>query len=213
MKKNKAINKTEKDQANSYYKQVQELEYAIEGKLGQFKEYTEQNMTSTWDSEVNTLEKEINDLLVQLEASLSKVDELILSESLHSSLQMRQIERYKNNLNEYRVAFKKQKTSIKNSQRRRTLLQGASLSKSSTLQEDKLMQEREGIESSSTQASVLIEQAYSTRVNLREQHSSLLGSNSRILNVTQIIPNMNLLLRKIRNKKRRDKNKENKKVK
>ncbi|PVV01489.1 hypothetical protein BB560_004092 [Smittium megazygosporum] len=189
---------------NSIFFKAQNLAYKIEQKLAEHKALSQNANLVDSSMDISGLEAEISGSLKQLETLLEGAESNI-EENVNEQMFLRQVERHKNKLYEYSSTFKRQKSNVLNMKRRQALLQGATISKSLNSNEQMLMQERMHIEDSLDQTNHIIGQAYDTRDNLRNQHSSLLGSTNRVTAVSQLIPNLNLLLRRIRFKKQKDK--------
>ncbi|PVU98362.1 hypothetical protein BB559_001641 [Furculomyces boomerangus] len=192
----------------SQSKKAQEIERKLEHGINQYAEYsTPKNnvvIDSEWNRNITEMEKNIGQMLNELEATVHKLDEFTANGSSSMGIPFRMLQRHTDSYQEYRISFKKYQMNANNVKTRHGLLGKSREYRAGATGEEMLLDERIHIDSSIEQTEFIIGQAYGVRTDLRDQHGSLINSTNRVIDVGNIMPNINVLLRRIRARKLRD---------
>lgn len=149
------------------------------------------------------LEGELNTILGDLQAVVGEMEETVKL----SRGSKRVLERHHSMYQDYVKEFHRYRDNIQASVNRSQLLAGASTTGTDTnvSNRDRLVAERGRIDQAHTDIDMVLDQAFSVRQDLSEQRSILGGTTSRMVDVTERIPGLNLLLGRIRSRKRKEK--------
>ncbi|KAJ2856653.1 protein transport protein gos1, partial [Coemansia erecta] len=150
------------------------------------------------------VESEISTILGDLEAVISEMEETVQQQRGSS----RVLERHQSMYADYQREFQRYKSNVQASVARSELLQGKSTAAASagdTSDRDRLVMERERIDQAHLDIDMVLDQAFSVRQDLDDQWSVIGGATSKMVDVTERIPGINLLLGRIRSRKRKEK--------
>ncbi|KAJ2745256.1 protein transport protein gos1 [Coemansia sp. BCRC 34301] len=150
------------------------------------------------------LETELGTILGDLEAVIG---EMSVTVQLQRGSK-RVLERHREMHSDYVREFNRYKTNVHAALSRSDLLTGSSGSRGGAVNvadRDRLVQERGRIDQAHTDIDMVLDHAFSVRQDLAEQRSMIDGATSRMVNITERIPGINLLLGRIRSRKRKEK--------
>ncbi|KAJ2339675.1 protein transport protein gos1 [Coemansia sp. RSA 2673] len=119
----------------------------------------------------------------------------------------RVLERHREMYNDYVKEFNRYQTNVQAALTRSELLTGSNSGNSvaNVADRDRLVHERGRIDQAHTDIDMVLDHAFSVRQDLVEQRSIIGGATSRMVSVTERIPGINLLLGRIRSRKRKEK--------
>ncbi|KAI7834045.1 hypothetical protein BX661DRAFT_176531 [Kickxella alabastrina] len=149
------------------------------------------------------LESELNTVLGDLNAVIGEMGETVQQQRGSA----RVLERHQGMYADYVREFQRYRTNVQASLARAELMdgsQGTGVS-GNIGDRDRLVMERSRIDQAHTDIDMVLDQAFSVRQDLAEQRSMLGGVTSRMVDVTERIPGVNLLLGRIRSRKRKEK--------
>ncbi|CAH7685400.1 hypothetical protein BY996DRAFT_6431565 [Phakopsora pachyrhizi] len=164
-------------------------------------------------AESRELEEQIEENFKQLSLLVDQIFRLIETTSPSPTPSMiHTCNRHKEILEDYTRDFRRTKTSLRECEQRASLLSSVrseisafKSSQASSLDEDnRHLNDRNSINSSSRLADDILGQAYETRYQFSAQRQSILGSNSRMGNVVSSIPGVNSLISMINSRRKRD---------
>ncbi|KAJ2600380.1 protein transport protein gos1 [Coemansia sp. RSA 1721] len=149
------------------------------------------------------VESEITTILGDLEAVISEMSETVQQQRGSS----RVLERHQTMYADYQREFQRYKSNVQASVARSELLEGHRVAGNAgdTSDRDRLVMERERIDQAHLDIDMVLDQAFSVRQDLDEQRSFISGATSKMVDVTERIPGINLLLGRIRSRKRKEK--------
>ncbi|KAJ1796311.1 protein transport protein gos1 [Coemansia sp. RSA 2399] len=150
------------------------------------------------------LESEIKSVLGDLDAVIKEMVETVQLQRGSS----RVLERHRGLYNDYLREFQRYQSNVQNALARSDLLGDANASGASVVDvsdRDRLVAERGRIDQAHTDIDMVLDQAFSVRQDLSEQRTFISGATSRMVDVTERIPGVNLLLGRIRSRKRKEK--------
>ncbi|KAJ2157043.1 protein transport protein gos1 [Coemansia sp. RSA 552] len=148
------------------------------------------------------LETELKTILGDLEAVVGEMDETVQ----HRRGSSRVLDRHRAMYNDYVREFQRYQSNVQSALSRAELLDGADGGQAAdTSDRSRLVGERVRIDQAHTDIDAVLDQAFSVRQELFEQRSVVGGATSRLVDVTERIPGINLLLGRIRSRKRREK--------
>ncbi|KAJ2394170.1 protein transport protein gos1 [Coemansia sp. RSA 2603] len=147
-------------------------------------------------------ETELATILGDLEAVISEMKETVQQQRGSA----RVLERHQNMYTDYQREFQRYKSNVQTAIARTELLGGSRvLASENTSDRDRLVMERERIDQAHLDIDMVLDQAFSVRQDLGEQRNMIGGLTSKMVDVTERIPGINLLLGRIRSRKRKEK--------
>ncbi|KAJ1733824.1 protein transport protein gos1 [Coemansia sp. Benny D160-2] len=152
------------------------------------------------------LENDIKSVLGDLDAVIREMEETVQ----HQRGSSRVLERHRGLYNDYLREFQRYQSNVHNALARSDLMGDADTSGGRAAaidvgDRDRLVAERGRIDQAHTDIDMVLDQAFSVRQDLSEQRVFLSGATSRMVDVTERIPGINLLLGRIRSRKRKEK--------
>ncbi|KAJ1729440.1 protein transport protein gos1 [Coemansia biformis] len=151
------------------------------------------------------LETEITTILGDLNAVMDEMSETVQ----HQRGSARVLERHRGMYNDYVREFQRYQSNVKAAMARHELLGGGAQGRAATAADvadrDRLVGERMQIDQAHTDIDMVLDQAFSVRRDLAEQRSIIGGATARMVSVTERIPGINMLLGRIRSRKRKEK--------
>ncbi|KAJ2811045.1 protein transport protein gos1 [Coemansia furcata] len=158
--------------------------------------------SSTERQSCTQLETELKTILGDLEAVIGEMSETVQLQRGSK----RVLERHREMYSDYVREFNRYQTNVQAALTRSELLTGSNSDGSANVADrDRLVQERGRIDQAHTDIDMVLDHAFSVRQDLVEQRSMISGVTSRMVNVTERIPGINLLLGRIRSRKRKEK--------
>ncbi|KAJ2065948.1 protein transport protein gos1 [Coemansia sp. S2] len=167
------------------------------------KDVRELEMRSTERQNCVQLESEVSTILGDLEAVIGEMSETVQLQRGSK----RVLERHREMYNDYVKEFNRYQTNVQAALTRSELLTGSNSGNSvaNVADRDRLVHERGRIDQAHTDIDMVLDHAFSVRQDLVEQRSIIGGATSRMVSVTERIPGINLLLGRIRSRKRKEK--------
>ncbi|KAJ2903419.1 protein transport protein gos1 [Coemansia aciculifera] len=163
------------------------------------------NSDSTERQSCSQLEGELSTILGDLEAVIGEMSETVQLQRGSK----RVLERHREMYSEYVREFGRYKANVQAALSRTELMAGSSnggrSGAANVADRDRLVQERGRIDQAHTDIDMVLDHAFSVRQDLVEQRSMIGGATSRMVSVTERIPGINLLLGRIRSRKRKEK--------
>ncbi|KAJ1959229.1 protein transport protein gos1 [Dipsacomyces acuminosporus] len=149
------------------------------------------------------LEGEIKTVLADLEAVISEMDETVQQQRGSA----RVLERHRGLYSDYSREFQRYQANVQAAFARADLVGGATYGgdNADVSDRDRLVMERGQIDQAHTDIDMVLDQAFSVRQDLAEQRSIIGSATSKMVDVTERIPGINLLLGRIRSRKRKEK--------
>ncbi|KAJ2003858.1 protein transport protein gos1 [Coemansia thaxteri] len=148
------------------------------------------------------LEREITTILGDLEAVITEMGETVQMQRGSK----RVLERHRGMYSDYVREFQRYRTNVQAALARSELLAGGVAHGTVDVADrDRLIMERSRIDQTHTDIDIVLEQAFSVRQDLAEQRSIIGGATARMVSVTERIPGINILLGRIRSRKRKEK--------
>ncbi|KAJ2840472.1 protein transport protein gos1 [Coemansia sp. 'formosensis'] len=158
--------------------------------------------SSTERQSCTQLETELKTILGDLEAVIGEMSETVQLQRGSK----RVLERHREMYSDYVREFNRYQTNVQAALTRSELLTGSNSDGGANVADrDRLVQERGRIDQAHTDIDMVLDHAFSVRQDLVEQRSMIGGVTSRMVNVTERIPGINLLLGRIRSRKRKEK--------
>ncbi|PIA19722.1 V-snare-domain-containing protein [Coemansia reversa NRRL 1564] len=194
---------------------VRDLETRFDGRIAQYMQFvrptvapglspTETPGTNTDKPRCKQLETEIKTILEDLDAVISEMNETVK----HQRGSTRVLERHKSMYNDYLREFQRYQANVQAALARTELLgNGAENGRGAVdvSDRDRLVDERMRIDQTHTDIDMVLDQAFSVRQDLAEQRTIISSATAKMVNVTERIPGVNMLLGRIRSRKRREK--------
>ncbi|KAI9505291.1 protein transport protein gos1 [Coemansia spiralis] len=148
------------------------------------------------------LEGEIQGVLGDLEAVIKEMEETVQLQRGSA----RVLERHRGLYNDYLREFQRYQTNVQNALARSDLLGGANANAAVDVTDrDRLVAERARIDQAHTDIDMVLDQAFNVRQDLVDQGSLISGATSKMVDITERIPGINLLIGRIRSRKRKEK--------
>ncbi|KAJ1811575.1 protein transport protein gos1 [Coemansia sp. RSA 2599] len=150
------------------------------------------------------VESEISTILGDLEAVISEMAETVQQQRGSS----RVLERHQTMYADYQREFQRYRSNVQASMDRLELLEGRGAvggADGDRSDRDRLVMERERIDQAHLDIDMVLDQAFSVRQELDDQWSVISGVTSKMVDLTERIPGINLLLGRIRSRKRKEK--------
>ncbi|KAJ2033573.1 protein transport protein gos1 [Coemansia sp. RSA 376] len=197
-------------------KDVRELEMRFDTRIAEYMRFVQptspRSAASNSDQGINSsterqncvqLESEVSTILGDLEAVIGEMSETVQLQRGSK----RVLERHREMYNDYVKEFNRYQTNVQAALTRSELLTGSNSGNSvaNVADRDRLVQERGRIDQAHTDIDMVLDHAFSVRQDLVEQRSIIGGATSRMVSVTERIPGINLLLGRIRSRKRKEK--------
>ncbi|KAJ2247771.1 protein transport protein gos1 [Coemansia sp. RSA 455] len=197
-------------------KDVRELEMRFDTRIAEYMRFVQptspRSAASNSDQGINSsterqncvqLESEVSTILGDLEAVIGEMSETVKLQRGSK----RVLERHREMYNDYVKEFNRYQTNVQAALTRSELLTGSSSGNSvaNVADRDRLVHERGRIDQAHTDIDMVLDHAFSVRQDLVEQRSIIGGATSRMVSVTERIPGINLLLGRIRSRKRKEK--------
>ncbi|KAJ2415987.1 protein transport protein gos1 [Coemansia sp. IMI 209128] len=196
-------------------KDVRELEMRFDTRIAEYMRFVQpasppsaasnsaQGISSSTERQsCSQLEGELSTILGDLEAVIGEMGETVQLQRGSK----RVLERHREMYNDYVREFKRYQTNVQAALSRSDLLAGSSTGGAVNVADrDRLVQERGRIDQAHTDIDMVLDHAFSMRQDLVEQRSLISGATSRMVSVTERIPGINLLLGRIRSRKRKEK--------
>ncbi|KAJ2078650.1 protein transport protein gos1 [Coemansia sp. RSA 988] len=194
---------------------VRDLETQFDGRIAQYMQFvrpagapgsapSETPGTNTDKQRCKHLETEIETILGDLDAVISEMSETVQ----HQRGSTRVLERHRSMYNDYVREFQRYQTNVQAALARSELLGDGTENESSAVDvsdRDRLVDERMRIDQTHTDIDMVLDQAFSVRQDLAEQRTIISSATAKMVNVTERIPGINMLLGRIRSRKRREK--------
>ncbi|KAI9474965.1 protein transport protein gos1 [Coemansia sp. RSA 990] len=186
---------------------VRELETGFDTRIAQYMQFVQptsaQSPTTQQPSkqQCTQLETEIKTILGDLEAVISEMRETVQ----HQRGSARVLERHQSMFNDYTREFQRYQANVQSAMARAELLDGRSEESADVTDRDRMVAERMRIDQAHTDIDMVLENAFSVHRELTEQRSIIGGATSRLVDVTERIPGINMLLGRIRSRKRKEK--------
>ncbi|KAJ2095290.1 protein transport protein gos1 [Coemansia sp. S100] len=197
-------------------KDVRELEMRFDTRIAEYMRFVQptspRSAASNSNQGINSsmerqncvqLESEVSTILGDLEAVIGEMSETVQLQRGSK----RVLERHREMYNDYVKEFNRYQTNVQAALTRSELLTGSKSGNSvaDVADRDRLVQERGRIDQAHTDIDMVLDHAFSVRQDLVEQRSIIGGATSRMVSVTERIPGINLLLGRIRSRKRKEK--------
>ncbi|KAJ2019454.1 protein transport protein gos1 [Coemansia sp. RSA 922] len=197
-------------------KDVRELEMRFDTRIAEYMRFVQptspRSAASNSDQGINSsterqncvqLESEVSTILGDLEAVIGEMSETVQLQRGSK----RVLERHREMYNDYVKEFNRYQTNVQAALTRSELLTGSNSGNSvaNVADRDRLVHERGRIDQAHTDIDMVLDHAFSVRQDLVEQRSIIGGATSRMVSVTERIPGINLLLGRIRSRKRKEK--------
>ncbi|KAJ1661187.1 protein transport protein gos1 [Coemansia sp. RSA 1694] len=150
------------------------------------------------------LESELGTILGDLEAVIGEMSETVQLQRGSK----RVLERHREMYSDYLREFNRYKANVQAALSRSDLMAGSNGGRSGAVNvadRDRLVHERGRIDQAHTDIDMVLDHAFSVRQDLAEQRSMIGGATSRMVSITERIPGINLLLGRIRSRKRKEK--------
>ncbi|KAI8323888.1 hypothetical protein GQ54DRAFT_88210 [Martensiomyces pterosporus] len=150
------------------------------------------------------LEGEITTILGDLEAVINEMGETVQ----HQRGSARVLERHRGLYSDYSREFQRYKSNVQAALARADLVGssgGRRGEQADVTDRDRLVLERGQIDQAHTDIDMVLDQAFSVRQDLAEQQTIIGSATKRMVDVTERIPGINLLLGRIRSRKRKEK--------
>ncbi|KAJ2798640.1 protein transport protein gos1 [Coemansia guatemalensis] len=194
---------------------VRDLETRFDGRIAQYMQFVRptgapgsaplETAGSTADKQrCKQLETEIETILGDLDAVISEMSETVQ----HQRGSVRVLERHRSMYNDYVREFQRYQTNVQAALARSELLGDGAGDGSGAVDvsdRDRLVDERIRIDQTHTDIDMVLDQAFSVRQDLAEQRTIISSATAKMVNVTERIPGVNMLLGRIRSRKRREK--------
>ncbi|KAJ2062808.1 protein transport protein gos1 [Coemansia aciculifera] len=197
-------------------KDVRELEMRFDTRIAEYMRFVQpaspRSAATNSDQGINSsterqncvqLESDLSTILGDLEAVIGEMSETVQLQRGSK----RVLERHREMYNDYVREFNRYQTNVQAALTRSELLTGSNSGggAANVADRDRLVQERGRIDQAHTDIDMVLDHAFSVRQDLVEQRSMIGGATSRMVSVTERIPGINLLLGRIRSRKRKEK--------
>lgn len=174
-----------------------------------------QNLDGSSEASELELEDEIQALILKRENLINKLNQIAESDKSLSLVKLQQLSRHREVLIDHKKDFnriKQQNTSNRNRlnllstvrsdieehrQRKKASLEGMS-------EIDYMNQERQRADNADSVTDMILDQAYRTRDEMKNQSSVLANANKKFMGTIGRMPGMNVLIQKIGTRRRRD---------
>ncbi|KAJ2719186.1 protein transport protein gos1 [Coemansia sp. Benny D115] len=192
---------------------VRELEMRFDTRIAEYMRFvqpTSPRATISGDMPPSTvdrqscaqLDSELGTILGDLKAVIDEMGETVQQQRGST----RVLERHQGMYTDYVREFQRYKSNVQTALARSELLEGGRTVGAQDLEDrDRLVMERARIDQAHADIDMVLDQAFSVRQDLAEQRSFIGGATSKMVDVTERIPGINLLLGRIRSRKRKEK--------
>ncbi|KAJ2847916.1 protein transport protein gos1 [Coemansia brasiliensis] len=190
---------------------VRELEMGFDTRIAQYMQFvqptstqsptTQQPSSGANKQKCTQLETELKTILGDLEAVISEMRETVQ----HQRGSARVLERHQSMFNDYTREFQRYQANVQSAMARAELLDGRSEESTDVTDRDRMVAERMRIDQAHTDIDMVLDNAFSVHRELTEQRSIIGGATARLVDVTERIPGINMLLGRIRSRKRKEK--------
>ncbi|KAJ2716499.1 protein transport protein gos1 [Coemansia spiralis] len=188
---------------------VRDLETSFDTRIAQYMQFVQPAGATTAGAGSDQqrraqLETEITTVLGDLDAAMGEMAETVR----HQRGSARVLERHQGMYSDYQREFQRYQSNVKAAISRSELLAGGSGARgeaADVADRDRLVDERVQIDQAHTDIDMVLEQAFRVRHDLTDQRSIIGGATARLVSVTERIPGINMLLGRIRSRKRKEK--------
>ncbi|KAJ2574440.1 protein transport protein gos1 [Coemansia sp. RSA 1807] len=174
---------------------VRELEQQFDTQIALYMQYVRptHNQPSN-DPQCTHLESKLQTILDDLQSVISE-----MTETVHTNRGSRRVlERHQSMFHDYEREFQRYKQNVR-ATAKRTELNGAEVER------DRMVEERGRIDQAHTDIDMVLENAFAVHGELTPQRSVIGGATAKLVDVSERIPGINMLLGRIRSRKRREK--------
>ncbi|KAJ2499104.1 protein transport protein gos1 [Coemansia sp. RSA 1972] len=175
---------------------VRELEQQFDTQIALYMQFVRptHNQTQSTDPQCTHLESKLQTILDDLQSVISE-----MTETVHANRGSRRVlERHQSMFHDYEREFQRYKNNVR-ATAKRTELNGAEVER------DRMVEERGRIDQAHTDIDMVLENAFAVHGELTQQRGVIGGATSRLVDVSERIPGISMLLGRIRSRKRREK--------
>ncbi|KAJ2820075.1 protein transport protein gos1 [Coemansia erecta] len=191
---------------------VRELEMRFDTRIAQYMQFVQpargqssgpdRATPSTGDKQRCTqLESELTTILDDLSAVVGEMGETVQ----HQRGSARVLERHQSMYSDYVREFQRYQKNVHAANARSELLAGERTDRADVSDRDRMVDERLRIDQAHTDIDMVLDNAFSVHRELSEQRSLIGGATAKMVDITERIPGINMLLGRISSRKRKEK--------